>query len=32
MLTIGRERVGEAADSALLREAEALIADAMRVD
>jgi ATP-dependent Lhr-like helicase len=32
LLTIGRERVGESADSALLLEAEALIAEAMRVD
>ncbi len=32
LLTIGRERVGAEADSALLLEAEALIADAMRVD
>jgi ATP-dependent helicase Lhr and Lhr-like helicase len=31
MLTIGRERVGMEADSALLIEAEALIAEAMRV-
>ena len=32
LLTIGRERVGDSADSALLLEAEALIAEAMRVD
>ncbi|OSZ72261.1 DNA ligase-associated DEXH box helicase [Sphingomonas sp. IBVSS1] len=32
MLTIGRERVGAEADSALLAEAEALIAEALRVD
>ncbi|WP_353198075.1 ligase-associated DNA damage response DEXH box helicase [Sandarakinorhabdus sp.] len=32
LLTIGRERVGESADSALLLEAEALIAEAMRTD
>ena len=32
LLTIGRERVGEAADSALLLEAEALIAEALRLD
>ncbi len=31
LLTIGRERVGEAADSALLLEAEALIAEAMQL-
>jgi ATP-dependent Lhr-like helicase len=32
LLTIGRERVGTEADSALLAEAEALIAEAMAVD
>ena len=32
LLTIGRERVGDSADSALLLEAEALIAEAMRMD
>ena len=32
LLTIGRERVGTDADSALLAEAEALIAEAMQVD
>uniref|UniRef100_UPI0035640014 ligase-associated DNA damage response DEXH box helicase n=1 Tax=Sandarakinorhabdus sp. TaxID=1916663 RepID=UPI0035640014 len=32
LLTIGRERVGDSADSALLIEAEALIAEAMRID
>ena len=32
LLTIGRERVGDSAVSALLLEAEALIAEAMRVD
>ncbi len=32
LLTIGRERVGDSADSALLLEAESLIAEAMRVD
>ena len=32
LLTIGRERVGDSAGSALLLEAEALIAEAMRVD
>ena len=32
MLTIGRERVGQEADSALLLEAEALIAEALRLD
>jgi ATP-dependent Lhr-like helicase len=31
LLTIGRERVGDSADSALLAEAEALIAEAMAV-
>ncbi|MBU6164787.1 MAG: ligase-associated DNA damage response DEXH box helicase [Alphaproteobacteria bacterium] len=32
MLTIGRERVGTEADSALLHEAQALIAEALRLD
>ncbi|WP_303782149.1 ligase-associated DNA damage response DEXH box helicase [Sandarakinorhabdus limnophila] len=32
LLTIGRERVGDSASSALLLEAEALMAEAMRVD
>ena len=32
LLTIGRERVGDSADSALLLEAEALIAEAMKLD
>lgn len=32
LLTIGRERVGDSADAALLIEAEALIAEAMAVD
>lgn len=32
LLTIGRERVGESADSVLLAEAEALVAEAMQVD